>query len=52
MFVDICNDIKFIFIFVLGYGIMVADDHGMKEVVRRGRWFNFIGGIKQILRLR
>ena len=39
-----CNDIKFIFIFVLGYGITAADEFGMKEVIRRGRWFNFIIG--------
>ena len=34
VFTDLCNDFKFIFIFVLGFGIMAADDHGMKEVVR------------------
>ena len=41
---DNCNDIKFIFIFVLGYGITAADEFGMKEVIKRGRWFNFIIG--------
>ena len=41
---DICNDIKFIFIFVLGFGITAADEHGMKDVIRKGRWFNLIIG--------
>lgn len=41
---DICNDIKFIFIFVIGFGITAADELGMKEVIRKGRWFNFIIG--------
>ena len=49
VFTDLCNDFKFIFIFVLGFGIMAADDHGMKEVVRTSRWYNFIGGT-EILR--
>ena len=40
VFTDLCNDFKFIFIFVLGFGIMAADDHGMKEVVRTSRWYN------------
>ena len=44
MFLDICNDIKFIFIFVLGYGITAADAFGMKEVIKKSRWFNFIIG--------
>ena len=41
---DLCNDIKFIFIFVIGYGITAADDHGMKEVISKGRWYNFVIG--------
>ena len=41
---DLCNDIKFIFIFVIGYGITAADEHGMKEVIRKGRWYNFVIG--------
>merc|ERR1711953_1270983 len=44
VFGDICNDFKFIFVFVLGYGITAADEHGMKEVIRRSRWYNFLGG--------
>ena len=44
MFLDICNDIKFIFIFVLGYGITAADEFGMKEIIRKSRWFNFVIG--------
>ena len=36
---DLCNDIKFIFIFMIGYGIIAADDQGTKEVIGRGRWF-------------
>ena len=39
VFMDLCNDIKFIFIFMLGYGITAADDQGMKEVIRKGRWY-------------
>ena len=41
---DLCNDIKFIFIFVIGYGITAADEHGMKEVIRKGRWYYFVIG--------
>ena len=41
---DLCNDVKFIFIFVIGYGIAAADEHGMKEVIRKGRWYNLIIG--------
>ena len=44
MFLDICNDFKFIFIFVLGFGITAADEFGMKEIIRKSRWFNFIIG--------
>ena len=39
VFTDLCNDVKYIFIFVIGYGITAADDQGMREVLRRGRWF-------------
>ena len=41
---DLCNDIKFIFIFVIGYGITAADEHGMKEVIRKGRWCYLASG--------
>ena len=43
-FTDLCNDVKFIFIFVIGYGMAAADDHGMKEVIRKGRWYNLVIG--------
>ena len=39
VFFDLCNDIKFIFIFMIGYGIIAAEDQGMKEVIRKGRWY-------------
>ena len=39
VFTDLCNDVKYIFIFVIGFGITAADDQGMKEVIRRGRWY-------------
>ena len=44
VFTDLCNDVKFIFIFVIGYGMAAADDHGMKEVIRKGRWYNLVIG--------
>ena len=48
MFVDLCNDLNFLLVFLLGYAITAADDEGMKEVIERGRWYNFIiGGIKK-----
>ena len=42
---DICNDINFILVFLLGYGMAAADDHGMKEVIKKGRWYNLVAGI-------
>ena len=41
---DICNDFKFLFIFIIGYGLQAADDHGMKNVIKKGRWYNLIIG--------
>ena len=41
---DICNDFKFLFIFIIGYGLQAADEHGMKDVIKKGRWYNFITG--------
>ena len=41
---DICNDINFILVFLLGYGMAAADDHGMKEVIKKGRWYNLVTG--------
>ena len=41
---DLCNDIQFIFIFVIGFGITAADEHGMKEVIRKGRWYYLASG--------
>ena len=42
---DICNDINFILVFLLGYGLAAADDHGLKEVIKNGRWYNLVAGI-------
>ena len=39
VFTDLCNDVKYIFIFVIGFGITAADDQGMKEIIRKGRWY-------------
>ena len=44
VFMDLCNDLNYIIIFVIGFGITAADEHGMKEVIKRGRWFNLIIG--------
>ena len=41
---DWCNNIKFIFIFMFGYGITLADENGIKEVLKRGRWYYLIIG--------
>ena len=47
VFTDLCNDVKYIFIFVIGFGITAADDQGMREVIRRGRWFYLFLGKKE-----
>ena len=44
VFMDLCNDLNYIIIFVIGFGITAADEHGMKEVIKRGRWYNLIIG--------
>ena len=44
VFVDLCNDLNFLLVFLLGYAVAAADDEGMKEVIERGRWYNFIIG--------
>ena len=44
VFMDLCNDLNYIIIFVVGFGITAADEHGMKEIIKRGRWFNLIIG--------
>ena len=41
---DICNDVNFILVFLLGYGLAAADDHGIKEVIKKGRWYNLVAG--------
>ena len=41
---DLCNDINYIIVFVIGFGITVADEHGMKEVIKKGRWYNLVIG--------
>ena len=48
VFMDLCNDLNYITIFVIGFGITAADEHGMKEVIKRGRWFNLIIGKSNI----
>ena len=42
---DVCNDVNFLLVFLLGYGIAAGDNHGMKEVIRDRRWHNLIIGI-------
>jgi len=37
--------INYITVFLLGFGITVADEHGMKEVIKKGRWFNLVIGV-------
>ena len=37
---DLCNDFKFLFIFIIGYGLQAADEHGMIYVIKKGRWYN------------
>ena len=44
VFMDLCNDINYIIVFVIGFGITVADEHGMKEVIKKGRWYNLVIG--------
>ena len=44
VYLDFCNQLNYITIFLLGFGLTAADDHGMKEVIKRGRWFNLIIG--------
>ena len=42
---DIANNFNYIFIFLFGYAITAADEHGLKEVVARGRWLYLVLGI-------
>ena len=52
MIFDLCNDINFILVFLLGFGIAAGDDHGMREVIRKARWYNLVTGniyIKSII---
>ena len=44
VFVDLCNDINFIIVFLLGFALTAADDEGMREVIQKSRWYNFIIG--------
>ena len=32
------------FMFVFGFGITAAEEHGLKESFERGKWFYFVGG--------
>ena len=34
----------FIFIFVIGFGLAAADEHDLKNVIKKGRWFNLVIG--------
>ena len=45
VFVDLCNDINFIQIFILGYGLTAADDQGMGEIIKKSRWYNLTVGM-------
>ena len=37
--IDWPNNFNYIFIFLLGYAITAADQSGIKEVLKKGRWF-------------
>ena len=41
---DMCNNVKYTLIFLMGYAIMQADEQGMEDVIRKSRWYNFIIG--------
>merc|ERR1719481_1207215 len=43
-FMDHANNLNYIFTFLFGFAITAADGHGMKEVLRRGRWIYFVIG--------
>jgi len=38
------NNFNYIFIFVFGFGIAAAEEHGLKDVLHRGRWFYLVAG--------
>ena len=44
VFYDFCNDVKYIFVFILGYALTAADGHGIKEVIKKGKWWYFVSG--------
>ena len=43
-FWDWPNNINYTFIFVFGFGIAAAEEHGLKDVLHRGRWFYLVAG--------
>ena len=43
-FWDWPNNFNYIFIFVFGFGIAAAEEHGLKDVLSRGRWFYLFVG--------
>jgi hypothetical protein len=47
-FIDIANNFNYIFIFLFGYAITAADEHGLREVARRGRWV-YLAGLQKCL---
>ena len=48
VYLDLCNQLNYITIFLLGFGLTAADEHGMKEVIRRGRWYNLVIGKQKL----
>ena len=43
-FWDWPQNTNFAFIFVFGYGIAAAEEHGLKDSLQHGRWFYLIAG--------
>ena len=43
--IDWANNFNYTFIFLFGYAITAADQAGMKEVIKKGRWFYLAFGL-------
>ena len=43
-FWDWPNNFNYFFIFVFGYGIAAAEEHGLKDLLQQGRWFYLVAG--------
>ena len=41
---DWANNFNYMFIFVFGYAITAAEEHGVKDSFERGRWFYLFAG--------